>query len=203
MEEMNHALLLEALSDKVLHQLPAAVWKEIFLGAGGASIHFEQRHLTLVHADAVLQFDAEDEWERFTEKLQPLAAHYNGRLDPYGNATALAIFEDPAAAVRMAMALQRVASRVGLQVGVVSGLCTLAFFRVMGRLWCTPLGPELERAAQVAASARIGGVVISPETYAPGQHLSTELGSGFEDSEVNLSSLACAAAEVAAESAAA
>ena len=42
-----HAMLLEALSDKVLHQLPPKVWQELFLGPGRESIRFEQRHLTL------------------------------------------------------------------------------------------------------------------------------------------------------------
>ena len=51
-QESQEALLLEALSDKVLHQLPPAVWRELFLGAGRDSICFEERELTLVHADA-------------------------------------------------------------------------------------------------------------------------------------------------------
>ena len=44
MEEMkDHALLMEALSEKVLHQLPLEVWRSLFLGEGRESIHFEQR----------------------------------------------------------------------------------------------------------------------------------------------------------------
>jgi class 3 adenylate cyclase len=190
MDEMNHALLLEALSDKVLHQLPPAVWKQLFLGEGRDSIHFERRQLTLVHADAVLQLDGLDAWESFSRKLQPLAVHYRGRLDPYNNAMALVTFEDPSAGVRMALALQRISAGVGLQVGVVTGPCILAFFRVQGRLWCTPLGAEPARAAQVAASANLGGVVISPETYAPVP--SGSVGDSridFANSEVDLSTL--------------
>ncbi|QJW84536.1 hypothetical protein HK414_15120 [Ramlibacter terrae] len=161
----DHALLLEALSDKVLHQLPPSVWKDLFLGEGRNSIHFEQRQLTLVHADAALPADEGATWAAFRRELQRLAARYHGRLDPYVHATALATFEDPAAAVRMGMALQRAATGLGLRVGVVSGRCTLAFFRARGRLWCTPLGAQPQRAARVAASAAAGGVVISPETY--------------------------------------
>ncbi|NML48170.1 hypothetical protein HHL11_30760 [Ramlibacter sp. G-1-2-2] len=191
-ENNDEALLLEALSDKVLHQLPPAVWKGLFLGEGRASIHFERRHLTLVHADARLPADASPEaWGRFCHELQRLAARYQGRLDPYGNANVLATFEDPAAAVRMAMALQRAAEGLDLRVGVVSGPCTLAFFRCQGRLWCTPLGSQPERAAQVASGAVAGGIVISPETYTPGRvGRHAEHAADFQDSEIDLSSLA-------------
>ena len=36
----------------------------------------------------------------------------------------------------------RTATGLGLRVGIVSGRCTLAFFRAQGRLWCTPLGTQ-------------------------------------------------------------
>ena len=124
-----------------------------------------------------------------------LAAGHGGRLDPYVNATVLAIFEEPAAAVRMGFALQREAPGLGLRVGVVSGRCTLAFFRAQGRLWCTPLGLQPQRAAQVAASAQAGGLVISPETYTPGEPDSDASDAAdFQDSERDLTTLAVAAA---------
>jgi hypothetical protein len=191
----DRALLLEALSDKVLHQLPPAVWKELFLGGEGDNIHFEQRHLTLVHAD--LRADASQPAgaiERFQQKLQALNGRHNGRLDPYQDGAALMTFENPGAAVRMAIELQRAAEDVVLRIGVVSGVCTLAYFRVQGRLWCTPLGTQAGRAAAVAATAGVGGIVISPETYGPNEGR-TRLDADsdapdFEDSELDLSSLA-------------
>jgi hypothetical protein len=192
----DHALWLEALSDKVLHQLPAAVWKQLFMGPGRDSIHFEQKHLTLVHVDTEADPQAPAAGERFYQALQRVNARHHGRLDPYVNAAALVSFDDPGAAVRMAMDLTRAADGVGVRIGVVSGPCTLAFFRTQGRLWCTPLGAQPARAAQVAATARTGGIVISPETYAPvGFDVrSQSSGRDFEDSEVDLSSLAHAPA---------
>lgn len=190
------AMLLEALSDKVLHQLPPAVWKELFLGAGRDSIHFEQRQLTLVHADAAVPAGHPGSaTERFYQDLQRINTRHGGRLDPYVNATALITFEDPGAAVRMAMELQQAADKVALRVGVVSGLCTLAFFRAQGRLWCTPLGRQPQRAAEVASTAIVGGIVISPESFAPGEiHLRhrdfTDTRPEFLDSERDMSSLA-------------
>lgn len=188
------ALLLEALSDKVLHQLPHAVWRGLFLGSERDSIRFEQRHLTLVHADVdVPAGQPGSATERFSQELQRLNTRHNGRLDPYVNATALATFENPGAAVRMAIELQRAAGDVALRVGVVSGLCTLAFFRVQGRLWCTPLGEQPQRAAQVARRATVGGIVISPETYAPNERrdrCDAADAPEFQDSELDLSSLA-------------
>lgn len=196
-------LLLEALSDKVLHQLPPSVWKELFLGEDRGSIHFEHRHLTLVHADAELpQEEGCAAWAAFRQELQRLAARHQGRLDPYVHATALVTFDDPGAAVRMGMALQRAATGLGLRVGVVSGRCTLAFFRSQGRLWCTPLGAQPERAAQVAATAAVGGIVISPETYGPVETVHQRdcdpATPDFQDSELDLSSLAFGAPAAAA-----
>lgn len=189
----DQSLLLEALSDKVLHQLPPAVWKELFLDEGRASIYFEQRTLTLVHADASLQAEDTARWATFRQELQRLAARYRGRLDPYVHAHVLATFDDPAAAVRLGMALQRAAGGLGLRVGIVSGRCTLAFFRVQGRLWCTPLGEQPQRAAEVAATAAVGGLVISPETYGPaggvGDRVAEAATPGFQDSELDLSTL--------------
>jgi hypothetical protein len=190
------ALLLEALSDKVLHQLPPAVWKELFLGEGRDCIHFEQRELTLVHADAAVPAGQPGSvTERFYQELQRINARHGGRLDPYVNATALIAFEDPAVAVRMAMELQQAAADVALRVGVVSGQCTVAFFRAQGRLWCTPLGRQPARAAEVAASALVGDIVISPESCAPGEirirHRDFEATRpDFLDSEHDLASLA-------------
>jgi class 3 adenylate cyclase len=191
----DRALLLEALSDKVLHQLPAAVWKGLFLGPERATIRFEERHLTLVHADlGTASGQAGGAMERFHQELQRLNGRHNGRLDPYQERAALAAFENPGAAVRMAIELQRAAEGVTLRIGVVSGVCTLAYFRVQGRLWCTPLGAQPERAAQVAAGATVGGIVISPETYGPSESR-TRLDADsdapdFEDSELDLSTLA-------------
>ena len=194
----DRALLLEALSDKVLHQLPPAVWKELFLGRDRDSIRFEQRHLTLVHADLAGTHDADEVLERFHQALQQLNSRHNGRLDPYQDGAALATFENPGAAVRMALELQRATGDARLRIGVVSGVCMLAYFRVQGRLWCTPLGEQPERAAAAAASAAIGGIVISPETYNPQERrdrLHADDGApDFADSELDLSSLAWQAA---------
>ena len=189
------ALLLEALSDKVLHQLPPAVWKELFLGTGREALRFEQRHLTLVHVDV----DAADGEpggadDLFWGELQRLNGRHNGRLDPYVDAAALATFENPGAAVRMAIELHRAAGGVALRVGVATGVCTLAYFRVQGRLWCTPLGDLPARAADVARSASLGGIVISPETYERGDRRirmrAGHDGPDFQDSELDLSTLA-------------
>lgn len=191
----DRALLLEALSDKVLHQLPPAVWKGLFLGAERETIRFEQRQLTLVHADLSAQPSQDGAaLERFHRELQRLNTKHNGRLDPYQDGAALAAFENPGAAVRMAIELQRAADGVPLRIGVASGVCTLAYFRVQGRLWCTPLGSHPERAAQVAATALVGGIVISPETYRPNDgrarlHADSDA-PDFEDSELDLSTLA-------------
>jgi len=201
--ETSHAqaMLLEALSDKVLHQLPPKVWKELFLGPGRDSIRFEERHLTLVHAEADSAAGTPGSTtERFYRDLQRLNTRYDGRLDPYVDAAALVTFEDPGAAMRMAMELQRAAGDVRLRIGVVSGPCTLAFFRIHGRLWCTPVGAQPARAAEVAASAPVAGIVISPETGSEdgtGNRDGVPGAADFQDSERDLSCLATTGAEAA------
>jgi class 3 adenylate cyclase len=198
--EQDHALWLEALSDKMLHQLPQAVWKQLFLGSDRDSIRFEERHLTLVHADTRAAADHPEAIERFSQELQRVNGRHHGRLDPYVNAAALVTFDDPGAAVRMAMELQRVAEDLDVRIGVVSGPCMMAFFRTQGRLWCTPLGAQPARAAEVAATASPGGIVISPETYAPlGLGATAAHGKDFEDSEPDLSSLAYARSHMAVD----
>ena len=168
--EREESLLLEALSDKVLHQLPPAVWKELFLGAGRECIQFEQRELTLLHADAAVDPGQPGRaTESFYQELHRINARHGGRLDPYVNATALITFEDPGAALRMAMELQQAATGLPLRIGIVSGPCTLAFFRAQGRLWCTPLGRQPARAAEVASTAAVGGIVTSPVSGVPGE----------------------------------
>jgi hypothetical protein len=191
------ALWLEALSDKVLHQLPV-VWKNLFLGPERDSIRFEQRYLTLVYADLSAESaGATDAVARFHSQLQELSSRHHGRLDPYQHGAALATFESPGAAVRMAIELQRAAQGVALRLGIVSGVCTLAYFRAQGRLWCTPLGRQTERAAYVAAGASVGGMVISPEACGPEEvrarlHIDNDA-PDFEDSEMDLSTLALGA----------
>jgi hypothetical protein len=195
------ALWLEALSDKVLHQLPPQVWKELILGSGRDSIRFEQRELTLVHVDAQTPVGLPGSaTERFYEELQRINAQHNGRLDPYVDAAGLVTFEDPGAAMRMAMDLQRAAGAVRLRIGVVSGVCTLAFFRAQGRLWCTPLGSQPARAAEVAATADVGGIVVSPEACGYDEietrPAGLDFGAEFQDSERDMSSLAAEPATV-------
>ena len=188
---LERALWLEALSDKVLHQLPPSVWKQLFLDPKTAGIRFEQRSLTLVHVDVdVPAGEPGAATLRFHQELQRLNALHHGRLDPCVDATALATFEEPGASVRMALDLQRAAQGVALRIGVVSGRCMLACFRVQGRLWCTPLGALTVRAAEVAATASVGGIVISPEAFQPvAGEPQAPADSGFSDSELDLSSL--------------
>jgi len=183
------ALLLEALSDKVLHQLPPAVWQDLFLGEGRASIRFRQLHLSLVHADSELMFRPERR-EFLGRQLQHLVASHHGLLDAYVAATALASFDDAQSAVRMAIDLQRLPGDWRLRIGVVSGPCTIALFDAGGRTWYTPIGALPERAAEVAASAAAGSIAIAPETYAPIEQQIQEAASGcllteeFHDSDL-------------------
>lgn len=151
--------LMEQLSDKILEAMPLAVWHELFAGARRAPVRFVRRELSMVQALA------EPGTLIDQRRLHELVSRHDGVIDPQPAGSVLALFEDPLAAVRMAMELQRDMRQQRLRVGVVSGPCMLAQFEAHGQSWCTPVGELVERVAQTASQAAAGSIVLSPESY--------------------------------------
>jgi class 3 adenylate cyclase len=89
---------------------------------------------------------SERDRDRFAAEVQWLATRHRGTVELYLDGAAVVLFDEPAAGVRMAMDLQRSAAQLRLRMGVHTGTSTLA--------------------AQMAASASSGSIVVSPSTYA-------------------------------------
>ena len=162
-----HAKLLEALSEKLARHLAPEGWARLFHGPDTETIRFEHKHQTLLYAES-LASEAMDEVARdsLAAELEWLAARHKGRIDRYDDAAGVVFFDDPAACVRMAMDLQHSARHLHLRMGVHTGVCDIGTFRGDFEVRCTLIGHETRLAAKVAATAAIGSIAVSPETYA-------------------------------------
>jgi CheY-like chemotaxis protein len=161
-----HAARLELLSEKLSRQLTPEAWQALFHGEGAASIAFEEKQLTVLYAETTLLPTWGDrDRDSFAAEVDWLATRHEGQLDPYLWGATVAFFDDPHAAVRMAMDLQRSALELQLRIGVHTGHAVIGTFRSGGTSRRTLIGLETGLAAKVAASAAIGSIVISPESY--------------------------------------
>lgn len=64
------------------------------------------------------------------------------------------------------MDLQRSAAELQLRMGIHTGICDIGSFRCGEHVGCTLIGPEMGLVAKVAATAAVGSISVSPETYA-------------------------------------
>ena len=162
-----HARRMEEMAERLAWKLSPESWKDLFHGSIAPPVRFDEKQVTVLYAETVNMpavsgrdrdsFDAEIDW---------LTTRHFGRVDPYVAGATVAFFDDPESAVRMAMDMQRSAKELHLRIGVHTGMAVVATLRVEGLVRCTLLGPQRDRAATVAASAAVGSIVISPETYA-------------------------------------
>jgi adenylate cyclase len=162
-----HARRVEQLSEKLARHLSPETWQRLFRGQGYSTIAFEEKQQTVLYADAP-GLDSLNERERdsLMAELEWLAARHHGHVDRFDHGAGVVFFDDPAACVRMSMDLQRSASDLHLRMGVHTGICEIGTFRSDLDWRCTLIGPETELAARVAATAAIGSIAVSPETYA-------------------------------------
>jgi CheY-like chemotaxis protein len=162
-----HARRVEALAEKLSRHLAPVSWQRLFHGDGAGTIRFEEHQLSILYAEAP-GADLEDERNRdsLAAELEWLATRHNGLVDLFEDAAGVVFFSDPGACVRMAMDLQRSARDLHLRMGVHTGICDIGTFRSDAEWRCTLLGHETRLAAKVAATAAIGSISISPETYA-------------------------------------
>jgi CheY-like chemotaxis protein len=166
-----HARHLDALSEKLSRHLAPEAWQALFHGADADEIRFDERPMTVLYADnGGLAWTREADHGSFAAEAGWLATRHRGQLDEFVWDATVAMFEDPQAAVRMAMDLQRTALDLQLRIGVHTCEAVIGTFRSGGKLRCTLVGAETALAAKVAATAASGSIVISPETYALVQH---------------------------------
>jgi CheY-like chemotaxis protein len=165
--ETAFARRVEQLSERLSRHLSPESWQRLFHGSAFGTISFEEKQQTLLYAEAPgMDVTNERLRESFAAELGWLAARHHGRIDRFNDGAGVVFFDEPAACVRMAMDLQRCASELRLRMGVHTGICDIGTFRSDIDWHCTLIGPETELAAKVAATAAIGSIAISPETYA-------------------------------------
>ena len=194
--ETIRARRLELLSEKLARYLIPDSWNRLFHGEDLGSIRFEEKPVTLLYAETTLLPNfGERERDAFQAEAEWLAARYRGQLDPFVWGAAVAFFDKPQTAVRMAMELQRSAIRLQLRIGVHTGTAVVATFTSDGQTRRSVLGPECVVAAKVASGAATGSISISPQTYALVQgDLHTEKAGGliaeaFRDSDLGRASV--------------
>ena len=162
-----YARRIEALSEKLARQLLPIDWERLFKGPDLDTIRFEEKVQTVLYAEAVSSGNwTERERDSFTAEVEWLAMRHRGTVDRFLHGAAAVSFDEPASCVRMAMDLQRSAAELHLRMGIHTGICDIGHFRSGHQTCCTLIGPETWLAAQVAASAAVGSVAVSPETYA-------------------------------------
>ena len=158
------SLLLDALSTRVLHSFAPVAWRKIFLRPHQEVMRWRSVGGTLLCAAA--QLPAWSPGAGLASELALLAAAHGGELDPCPPATVLVHFEDPFAALEMALEMQQMACEARFQIGLVSGECALATLQLEEREIRTFVGGAVEQAEAVARQAAPGSIRISPETYA-------------------------------------
>ncbi len=162
-----HARRIEQLSEKLSRHLSPEGWQALFYGAELEAIRFEQKQQTVLYAEAAgAELLTDGQRDSFTAEVEWLATRHQGTVDRFIDGAAVILFDEPAPCVRMAMDLQRSANELHLRMGIHTGICDIGTFRSDYESRCTLIGHETGLAAKVAATAAIGSVAISPETYA-------------------------------------
>lgn len=163
--ETAYAKRVEQLSEKLSRHLSSESWHRLFHGDASGTIRFDEKLLTVLYVEAPEVELSPGDRDSFAAELDWLATRHRGQVDRFHYGAGVVYFDEPAACVRMAMDLQRSASDLRLRVGVRTGSCEVASFRLDAQ-WCrTLVGAPAEQAAKVAATAAFGSIAVSPETY--------------------------------------
>jgi hypothetical protein len=151
--------MLEALSHRVLRHWDAQAWRDLFLGSAHASIRFRRASLTLLLADSPLP-------GMKREEAGLLASRLRAEAEVAGNSDVGLAFREPAAALRAALLLQRLAVRANVRGALTVARCTVASFELGGVQRQLVIGPEVERAQESVLAAPPGTVLVSGDAYA-------------------------------------
>ncbi len=162
-----HARRVEELSEKLSRHLSPESWERLFHGAELEAIRFEQKQQTVLFAEAAgTGVMSEGDRDSFAAEVEWLATRHGGAVDRFVDGAAVVFFDEPGPCVRMAMDLQRSANELHLRMGVHTGICDIGTFRCDYQARCTLIGHGCGLVAKVAATAAMGSIAVSPETYA-------------------------------------
>ena len=178
---------METLSERLLRHGDVAVWRAIFLDpAVHATVRFEvQRHTVLASDSPLGPLDA--------EQASLLATHLTGEEQPATTSDLLLAFRTPAAALRAALGLQRLAGSRGIRTAVSSVDGVVATLELAGRVRRFLVGPELERAELAVSEPVPGTIYVCGETYnALGDSIAEHVRDGLIATELDDDTVTCA-----------
>jgi hypothetical protein len=155
--------LLDALSQRLVRHLPPSAWRQLFLRPGAEVVQFTPVRGTFLCAAAQVPVWASGAESR--RELEFLAHAHGGELDPCPQATVLVSFDDPYAALAMAIELQQLGGDVRYQVGIATGECMLAHLNLQGTAIPVLVGGAVDEVETVTRQATAGGIRIAPEAY--------------------------------------
>lgn len=177
MSSEDPSLLLETLSDRVLHHLSPAAWRKLFLRP-----HEEVMQLAPAHGTFLCATLPGAGWTvggHTLADIRFLATCHGGQLDPCPEGSALVRFDRPRAAFNMAVEMQQSGVHPRFQLGLASGACTLASLALDDGMLPMLVGGAVERAGAVARLAAPGSIRIAPETFRLLQDEGVDFGCGL------------------------
>ena len=154
--------LAEAFSARVARNYSASVWQSLFVARSEMSTMYT-RTWSVVCAES--PWDGNMSQDQVRCALGRLAAGHDGHLDSAAGGASLAAFADSAAALRVALALQRDTAGARLRIGVVTALAGLAQFCIEGDDVTLLVGTPLDRAPALLHRAVAGTVQLCARTY--------------------------------------
>lgn len=172
-EEKNE--LLDEFSQHIRRHFPDSVWRSLFLERTGKA-QFGSAERTVLCVE--LPEDGPLRSEGVHAMLRRLSQLHRGCIDPCSDELAFVSFGQADQALRMALAMQRVAGRARLRMGIVQGRCKVARCEADGREMLILLGKERTRASELARRAAAGTIQMCPDAWdAVGGDVSDRFGS--------------------------
>ena len=177
---------LAKLACKLSKYLSPQVYDSIFSGEKDVKIESYRRYLTVFFSDIVgftpkteeLDHLALTKWlNTYLNEMAGIALDYGGTLDKFIGDSVMVFFGDPTTCgkqedavrcVEMALAMQKKAKELGIEVrmGISSGDCTVGNFGSEDRMEYTVIGRQVNVASRLEHHSEAGKILISDATYA-------------------------------------
>lgn len=153
------AALLEALSERILRNAGAELWRQVFLGPAFGSIRFEARALTLLAADVPTVCGSGADCALLAQRLA-------GTLETSRAADIVLAFGEARAALRAAVVLQRLAVHGRVRTALNTACATVARFELDGVAHSMVIGSAIDHAESALVACAPGTIYLSASSYA-------------------------------------